>query len=248
MSPLLPCPFCGSSLVKSEVFSTRSRAFYVHPETADYCPANDFRCTSDDPERCAAWNRRAAPADGWLPIESAPRDFTPFIGWRPGGVRQWYRWVDDRHSGTGWYNSEQGRVTDQPPTHWHSLPSPPLSAKDTTERNDLARDEQSSSSVAESGSSPPAAAKSVPQRVLDEEARWQPPIGIPSYEDAVGLVRAFQRPSTSFVQRKLQLGYNRAASFIEQMEADGICTAADHTGKRHMCAPAAAKSDNGKGH
>ena len=62
MSALLPCPFCGADLVKSEVFSTRSRTFYVHPETTDYCPANDFRCTSDDPERRAAWNLRASAA------------------------------------------------------------------------------------------------------------------------------------------------------------------------------------------
>lgn len=61
----------------------------------------------------------------WRPIETAPRDFTPIIGWCSGGVRQWYRWVDDRHSGRGWFNSEQQRVTEPAPTHWHPLPARP---------------------------------------------------------------------------------------------------------------------------
>jgi hypothetical protein len=52
----------------------------------------------------------------------APWDFKPIIGWRKGGVRQWYRWIDRE----GFFNSEQGRIEpDKQPTHWHALPSPP---------------------------------------------------------------------------------------------------------------------------
>jgi S-DNA-T family DNA segregation ATPase FtsK/SpoIIIE len=42
------------------------------------------------------------------------------------------------------------------------------------------------------------------------------------------------KASTSFLQRKLQIGYNRAARIIDVMEADGIVSKANHVGKRDV--------------
>jgi S-DNA-T family DNA segregation ATPase FtsK/SpoIIIE len=52
------------------------------------------------------------------------------------------------------------------------------------------------------------------------------------YTQAVALVRREGKASTSFVQRHLQIGYNRAARIIEAMERDGIVSEADHVGRR----------------
>ena len=56
------------------------------------------------------------------------------------------------------------------------------------------------------------------------------------YRQAVSIIRGSGRASTSFLQRKLQIGYNRAARLIEQMEADGIVSAPDHKGAREVLA------------
>ena len=42
------------------------------------------------------------------------------------------------------------------------------------------------------------------------------------------------KASTSFLQRKLQIGYNRAARIIDMMEAEGIVSKANHVGKRDV--------------
>ena len=42
--------------------------------------------------------------------------------------------------------------------------------------------------------------------------------------------------STSFIQRYLQIGYNRAARIVERMEREGVVTAANHVGKREVLA------------
>lgn len=54
------------------------------------------------------------------------------------------------------------------------------------------------------------------------------------YAQAVGAVRSSLKPSTSYVQRMLQIGYNKATMLIERMEREGIVTAADATGKRQV--------------
>ncbi|HZF75525.1 MAG TPA: DNA translocase FtsK, partial [Acetobacteraceae bacterium] len=57
------------------------------------------------------------------------------------------------------------------------------------------------------------------------------------YDQAVALVTREGKASTSFVQRHLNIGYNRAAKLIEQMEKQGIVGAANHVGKREVLAP-----------
>ena len=42
------------------------------------------------------------------------------------------------------------------------------------------------------------------------------------------------KASTSYVQRRLQIGYNRAATLIEKMEQEGVISAANHAGKREV--------------
>ncbi len=54
------------------------------------------------------------------------------------------------------------------------------------------------------------------------------------YDQAVNLVLRERKASTSFVQRHLQIGYNRAARIIERMEAEGVISAANHVGKREV--------------
>jgi S-DNA-T family DNA segregation ATPase FtsK/SpoIIIE len=56
------------------------------------------------------------------------------------------------------------------------------------------------------------------------------------YEQAVAVVCRERKASTSFVQRHLQIGYNRAARIIERMEAEGIVSPANHVGKREVLA------------
>jgi S-DNA-T family DNA segregation ATPase FtsK/SpoIIIE len=54
------------------------------------------------------------------------------------------------------------------------------------------------------------------------------------YHAAVDIIRSEGKASTSFLQRKLQIGYNRAARIIDMMEADGIVSKANHVGKRDV--------------
>ena len=61
-----------------------------------------------------------------------------------------------------------------------------------------------------------------------------PATGNSLYDEAVALVIREQKASTSFVQRHLKIGYNRAATLIEEMESAGIISAANHVGKREV--------------
>lgn len=58
----------------------------------------------------------------------------------------------------------------------------------------------------------------------------------PLYHQALEVIRREGKVSTSFIQRHLQIGYNRAARIIEQMEKDGIVSPANHVGKREILA------------
>ncbi len=57
------------------------------------------------------------------------------------------------------------------------------------------------------------------------------------YDQAVALVLRERKASTSFIQRYLQIGYNRAARIIERMEKEGVVSAANHVGKREIIPP-----------
>ena len=54
------------------------------------------------------------------------------------------------------------------------------------------------------------------------------------YQTAVEIIKSEGKASTSFLQRKLQIGYNRAARIIDTMEAEGIVSKANHVGKRDV--------------
>jgi S-DNA-T family DNA segregation ATPase FtsK/SpoIIIE len=65
------------------------------------------------------------------------------------------------------------------------------------------------------------------------------------FRDAVAAVVRDKRPTTSYVQRVLRVGYNRAASMIERMEREGIISAADHAGKRQILNRDAGRAPSG---
>ena len=57
------------------------------------------------------------------------------------------------------------------------------------------------------------------------------------YDQAVSVVLRDRKVSTSYIQRRLGIGYNRAASLIERMEQEGLIGAANHAGKREILVP-----------
>ncbi|MBR1223502.1 MULTISPECIES: DNA translocase FtsK [unclassified Bradyrhizobium] len=54
------------------------------------------------------------------------------------------------------------------------------------------------------------------------------------FQQAVAIVKRDRKASTSYIQRRLQIGYNRAASLMERMELEGIVGQANHAGKREI--------------
>ena len=54
------------------------------------------------------------------------------------------------------------------------------------------------------------------------------------YQSALDIIKSEGKASTSFLQRKLQIGYNRAARIIDMMQADGVVSKANHVGKRDV--------------
>ena len=80
----------------------------------------------------------------------------------------------------------------------------------------------------------------------DEDALGEGATGYPGaeggsgdelYDQAVAVVLRDKKVSTSYVQRRLQVGYNKAASLIERMEKEGLISAANATGKREILVP-----------
>jgi S-DNA-T family DNA segregation ATPase FtsK/SpoIIIE len=56
-------------------------------------------------------------------------------------------------------------------------------------------------------------------------------------EDALEIVRRDRKCSTSYIQRKLSIGYNRAAKIVEALEEKGFVSPANHVGKRDILIP-----------
>ena len=54
------------------------------------------------------------------------------------------------------------------------------------------------------------------------------------YQSALEIIKSERKASTSFLQRKLQIGYNRAARIIDMMEEEGVVSKANHVGKRDV--------------
>ena len=57
------------------------------------------------------------------------------------------------------------------------------------------------------------------------------------YDKALAIVARDKKASTSYIQRRLQIGYNRAASLIERMENEGVVSAPNHKGVREVLLP-----------
>ena len=57
------------------------------------------------------------------------------------------------------------------------------------------------------------------------------------YDQAVAIVARDRKCSTSYIQRKLGIGYNKAARLVEQMEDEGVVSSANHVGKREILVP-----------
>ncbi|RZZ87877.1 DNA translocase FtsK [Pseudoxanthomonas winnipegensis] len=72
---------------------------------------------------------------------------------------------------------------------------------------------------------------------LPESAGSDDPEADPLYDQAVQIVTETRRASISGVQRRLKIGYNRAARLVEAMEAAGVVSAPEHNGDRSVLAP-----------
>jgi DNA segregation ATPase FtsK/SpoIIIE, S-DNA-T family len=57
------------------------------------------------------------------------------------------------------------------------------------------------------------------------------------YDKALAIVARERKATTSYIQRRLQIGYNRAASLIERMEQDGVVSRPNHKGLREVLLP-----------
>jgi S-DNA-T family DNA segregation ATPase FtsK/SpoIIIE len=57
------------------------------------------------------------------------------------------------------------------------------------------------------------------------------------YDQAVAIVAKDRKCSTSYIQRKLSVGYNKAAKLVEMMEEQGVVSTANHVGKREVLVP-----------
>jgi S-DNA-T family DNA segregation ATPase FtsK/SpoIIIE len=70
-----------------------------------------------------------------------------------------------------------------------------------------------------------------PSMLIDDEGEGS---GDDLYDQAVAVVARDRKVSTSYIQRRLQIGYNRAARIIEKMEEEGVISGPNHSGKREV--------------
>jgi DNA segregation ATPase FtsK/SpoIIIE, S-DNA-T family len=68
------------------------------------------------------------------------------------------------------------------------------------------------------------------------------------YDQAVALVLRDKKASTSYIQRRLTIGYNRAASLMERMEKEGIVGSPNHAGKREILVEPSSRGHGGQGY
>jgi S-DNA-T family DNA segregation ATPase FtsK/SpoIIIE len=73
--------------------------------------------------------------------------------------------------------------------------------------------------------------------VFDQTSMGAEDNGDDLYERAVKIVQRDKKCSTSYIQRRLSIGYNRAASLVERMEKEGLVGAPNHVGKREILGP-----------
>ena len=64
--------------------------------------------------------------------------------------------------------------------------------------------------------------------------RWTPRKSADYYDRAVNIVLRDRKVSTSYIQRRLSVGYNKAASLVERMEKEGVVSPPNHSGKREI--------------
>ena len=57
------------------------------------------------------------------------------------------------------------------------------------------------------------------------------------YDQAVAILLKDRKCSTSYIQRKMAIGYNKAARLVERMEEEGLVSQANHVGKRIVLVP-----------
>ena len=72
-------------------------------------------------------------------------------------------------------------------------------------------------------------------KVAEDHGDWDKALDL--YQQAVQIVLRDKKASTSYIQRRLQIGYNRAARLIERMEEDGMISKPNHQGKREILLP-----------
>jgi len=65
----------------------------------------------------------------------------------------------------------------------------------------------------------------------------------PLYDEAVQIVTSTRRASISSLQRRMRIGYNRAARIIEDMEASGVVSSMNSAGNREVLAPGPVDSE-----
>ncbi|MDE0113606.1 MAG: DNA translocase FtsK 4TM domain-containing protein [Albidovulum sp.] len=77
----------------------------------------------------------------------------------------------------------------------------------------------------------------VVEETADSKSAYGGDSGDAEYDQAVAIVLSERKCSTSYIQRRLKIGYNKAARIVEEMEANGLVGTANHLGKREILVP-----------